>query len=176
MSYFFNAEGIQHLALLNIDIFVYIMQFISNILRYAHNQYKSPKSSETSETSETEFKLKSWINHDADHPSTIGRRVTFVDKFFDEQQKHVASSINIRSKWLDRHIRLKSSWLFEHQLLNKKQEFDFQQREKEFWHQYTYNPQRLLNVVYTSINCHLSTRAILNYRKAVREAIIYNKR
>ena len=90
-----------------------------------------------------------------------------------EQQKHVKSTIDIKSKWLDRQIRLNEPWLIEHTLLNQKQESQFQQREKDFWHQYTYNPQRLLNVVYTSINCHLSTRAILNYRKAVSCTIIY---
>ena len=169
MSYFFNAEGIQKLAWLDIDIFVYIAQFIGNILRYAHNQYKSPKSIQASDKdNENQFKLKSWLNHDADNPSTISRRVTFVDDFFIEQQKHVASSIDIRSKWLDRQIRLKAEWLIHHKLLNDKQEIEFQAREKEFWRQYTYNPQRLLNVVYTSINNHLTTRAILNYRKAVR--------
>ena len=151
---------------MDIDFFIDITCFIKNILRFAHNQYKSPQSSTTASSS-NEFAIKKWINNDAIDASTISRRVDFVDDFFKEQQKHVHSSIDIKSKWLDRQIRIQAPWLMQHKLLLAKRESEFQQREKEYWNQYKWNPQRLLNVVYASINCHLSARAIFNYRKAV---------
>ena len=155
---------------MDFNFFIDITNFVKNILRFGHNQYKSPQSSTTTSSS-NEFTIKKWINHDASDASTISRRVDFVDEFFTEQQKHVHSSIDIKSKWLDRQVRIEAPWLMEHKLLIDKREYEFHQREKQYWNQYKWNPQRLLNVVYASINCHLSARAIFNYRKAVSHVV-----
>ena len=125
-----------------------------NLSRYKRALQKTP-------TTTTKYRVE------AQHKATLSRHVDNIDLFFEDEKKTVQQAVCMKTLWLNRQIRRKAPWLMDHQLLNAMKKNEFVAREKELWHKFANNKQRLLNILYTSINSHIPQNAIRKYRAAV---------
>ena len=147
-------------------MFITLCVFINHVLRSGYTSQHSllyyKRKNKQSTTTTTKYTQK-----EAESPATIGRHVDNIDQNFKDEQKTIHGSICIKSKWLNRQIRKQAIWLINHTLLNQLKEKEFVARQKELWENFANNKQRLINILYTSINSHIPTNALRKYRAAV---------
>ena len=165
MSHFFTRNSVLNLTKLGLQLFITLCIFINFILRFGynthHNLCKYKRKANHKPTTITKYRVK------AQHKATVSRHVDNMDLHFEIEQKTCTQSTCMKTVWLNRQIRQKAPWLMDHILLNDLKKNEFVAREKELWNQFANNKQRLLNILYTSINSHIPQNAIRKYRSAV---------
>lgn len=168
LSFFLTIDGLIRLSMIDFSLFILLITFIHNILKFGYNQYRNlQKWKQKRDGHGQEAPIYHVRNKNAYKSSTIYSRLDYFDLWWNYQQTLVNSSICIRSKWFERQLHRKEEWLINNEALNQYIESLFISREKMLWSKFSNNRQRLINIVYTCVNKHIPYRCMDHYRKAV---------